>query len=88
MALQPYNPSVAKGRFHLTLPGDLVGEPVIHTVGTRFGVVTTIRRANLEEGSGWIILEMEGPDDAVEGAVAWLQERGVTVDRLEGQGER
>jgi ABC-type methionine transport system ATPase subunit len=79
---------VAKGRFHLTLPGDLVEEPVIHTIGTRFPVVTTIRRANLEEGSGWIILEMEGPDDAVEDAVAWLQERGVTVDRLEDQGQQ
>lgn len=75
---------MAKGRFHLTLPGDLVGEPVIHTLGSRFGVVTTIRRANLEEGSGWVILEMEGPDDAVEDAIAWARELGVTVDRIEG----
>jgi ABC-type methionine transport system ATPase subunit len=74
---------VAKGRFHLTFPGDLVGEPIIHTLGSDFGVVTTIRRANLEEGSGWVILEMEGTDEAVDRAVAWLRERGVTVDRLE-----
>ena len=72
-----------KGRFHLTLPGDLVGEPIIHTLGSDFGVVTTIRRANLEEGSGWVILEMDGTDENVDGAVAWLRERGVTVDRLE-----
>lgn len=78
---------MAKGRFHLTLPGDLVGEPVIHTLGSRFGVVTTIRRANLEEGSGWVILEMEGPDDAVESAIAWARERGVTVDPIE-EGDR
>ena len=74
---------MAKGRFHLTLPGDLVGEPIIHTLGSDFGVVTTIRRANLEEGSGWVILEMDGTDESVDGAVAWLRERGVTVDRLE-----
>ena len=73
---------MAKGRFHLTLPGELVGEPVIHTIGSRFGLVTTIRRANLEEGSGWVILEMEGTDEALDGAVAWLRERGVTVDRI------
>ncbi|MGH2737328.1 MAG: NIL domain-containing protein [Actinomycetota bacterium] len=73
-----------KGRFHLTLPGDLVGEPVIHTLGSRFGVVTTIRRANLEEGSGWIILEMEGTDEAIAMAIAWARERGVTVDRIDG----
>jgi hypothetical protein len=65
------------------LPGDLVGEPIIHTLGSDFGVVTTIRRANLEEGSGWVILEMDGTDENVDGAVAWLRERGVTVDRLE-----
>jgi hypothetical protein len=74
---------VAKGRFHLTLPGELVGEPIIHTLGSDFGVVTTIRRANLEEGSGWVILEMDGTDESVDDAVAWLRERGVTVDRLE-----
>jgi hypothetical protein len=55
---------------------------VIHTIGSRFGLVTTIRRANLEEGSGWVILEMEGTDEALDGAVAWLRERGVTVDRI------
>ena len=75
---------MAKGRFHLTLHGDLVGEPVIHTLGSRFGVVTTIRRANLEEGSGWVILEMEGADEALDRALAWLRERGVTVDPIEG----
>jgi ABC-type methionine transport system ATPase subunit len=76
---------VAKGRFHLTLPGDLVGEPVIHTVGSRFGVVTTIRRANLEEGSGWVILEIDGEEDAIEEALRWLRDRGVQVDRI-GEG--
>jgi hypothetical protein len=74
---------VAKGRFHLTLPGDLVGEPIIHTLGSDFGVVTTIRRASLEEGSGWVILEMDGTDESVDDAVSWLRERGVIVDRLE-----
>lgn len=78
-----YNPGVAKGRFHLTLPGELVGEPIIHTLGSEFGIVTTIRRANLEEGSGWVILEMEGPDEALDRAMGWLREQGVTVDRLE-----
>jgi hypothetical protein len=74
---------MVKGRFHLTLPGELVGEPIIHTLGSEFGVVTTIRRASLEEGSGWVILEMEASDESLERAIAWLTERGVTVDRIE-----
>jgi prephenate dehydratase len=58
-------------------------EPVIHTLGTRFGLVTTIRRANLEEGSGWVILEMDGSPGSISDALAWLAERGVQVDRID-----
>lgn len=74
---------MAGGRFHLTFPGHLMDEPVIHTLGTRFGLVTTIRRANLEEGSGWVILEMDGPDRSLREALAWLAERGVEADRID-----
>jgi len=74
---------VAGGRFHLTFPGHLVEEPVIHTLGTRFGLVTTIRRANLEEGSGWVILEMAGSDESLRAALAWLDEQGVDANRID-----
>lgn len=74
---------MATGRFHLTLPGKLVEEPVIHTLGSRFGLVTTIRRANLEEGSGWVILEVDGSVEAIQEAVRWLLEQGVQVDRID-----
>jgi ABC-type methionine transport system ATPase subunit len=74
---------VTKARFHLTFPEHLISEPVIHRVGSDFDVVTNIRRANIEERQGWVILEMEGPDDAISAAAAWLVEQGLHVDRLE-----
>jgi len=77
---------VARGRFHLTLPERLSDEPVIHTLGTRFGVVTNIRRASIEDRTAWIILELEGPDRAVEDAVRWLAEQDVKVERIEDSG--
>jgi ABC-type methionine transport system ATPase subunit len=75
---------LAKGRFHLTFPEQLIREPIIYSLGRRFGLVTNIRRANVdpEEGQGWVILEMEGADDALTEAVAWLIDRGVHVERL------
>jgi ABC-type methionine transport system ATPase subunit len=79
----PYNPPVARGRFHLTLPERLSDEPVIHTLGARFGVVTNIRRASIEDRTAWIILELEGPDRAVEDALRWLAEQDVKVERIE-----
>ena len=71
-------------RLHLTFPPELVQEPVVYTLGSRFGVVTNIRRANVEDRSAWMILDLDGPEEAVAEAVAWLGEQGVQVDRIEG----
>ena len=74
---------MTSARFHLTFPEHLISEPVIHRVGTDFELVTNIRRANIEEGHGWVILEMEGDDEQIANAVAWLAGQGVQIDRLE-----
>jgi L-aspartate semialdehyde sulfurtransferase ferredoxin len=73
-------------RFHVTFPEALVDEPVVYTLGRRFDVVTNIRRASLEDRSGWMILELEGDEAAVGEAVSWLLEQGVEVSRLDEEG--
>jgi ABC-type methionine transport system ATPase subunit len=73
---------VTRARLHLTFPPHLASEPVIQQVGTEFGLVTNIRRANIEERGGWVILEVDGDADRVAAAVAWLDERGLQVDRI------
>jgi ABC-type methionine transport system ATPase subunit len=72
-------------RFHLTFPEHLIDEPVIHELGKRFDVVTNIRGANVDERYAWVIVELEGTDEAIGGAVAWLIDKGITVERL-GEG--
>ncbi len=66
----------------LTFPEELVREPVVAQLVRRFDVEPNIRRASVEAHQGWIICELTGDPAAVEGAVAWLQEIGVSVDRL------
>ena len=73
-------------RFHLTFPERLVREPVIHTLGQRFGLVTNIRRANVDDRTAWVILEMDGPGDRLDAALSWLAEQGVQVERIEDSG--
>jgi ABC-type methionine transport system ATPase subunit len=73
---------VISARLHLTFPEHLSGEPVIYRLGTEFGLVTNIRRANLEDRYGWVILEVSGEEQAIADAAAWLTDRGVQVDRL------
>ena len=74
---------VVKARLHLTFPERLLSVPVVHRIGTDFGLVTNIRRANLEESGGWVILEVEGEVDRIAEAIVWLSDQGLQVDRIE-----
>jgi ABC-type methionine transport system ATPase subunit len=74
---------VSKARLHLTFAGDLSSDPVLHHVATEFGLVTNIRRANIEDRGGWVIVEVEGEDARIAEAVAWLAQRGLQVDRID-----
>jgi ABC-type methionine transport system ATPase subunit len=69
-------------RVRLTFPEELVREPVVAQLVRRFDVEPNIRRASVEAHEGWIICELDGDQVAIEGAVAWLEEIGVRVDRL------
>jgi ABC-type methionine transport system ATPase subunit len=71
------------GRFHLTFPAGFGEEPVIHALGERFGLVTNITRANLEESGGWVILDLRGAHQRLDEAVSWLAEQGVRVERID-----
>ena len=73
-----------KLRLHLTFPENLIQEPIIWRLGRQYDIVTNIRRANVEEKVGWVILEVEGTDEALEQGVTWMKELGVQVDRLDG----
>jgi ABC-type methionine transport system ATPase subunit len=75
---------VSTTRLHLTFPERLISEPVIHRMGRDFELVTNIRRTNIEDRGGWVILEVEGDDAAIARAVTWLAEQGLQVDRIEG----
>lgn len=75
---------MARARLHLTFPRSFTSEPVVQRVATDFGLVVNLRRANLEEDrGGWVILEVEGPEERIAAAVAWLADRGLQVDRIQ-----
>jgi len=73
-----------KLRLHLTFPEQLIQYPIIWRLGRQYDIITNIRRANVEESVGWVILEVEGAEEALDQGVAWMQEMGVQVDRLSG----
>ncbi|MEA2671037.1 MAG: L-aspartate semialdehyde sulfurtransferase ferredoxin [Chloroflexota bacterium] len=76
---------MARRRVRLTFSPRLVTEPVIHQLGSRFAVVTNIRRADVTRDEGWVVLEVEGEPDDVERSLAWCADLGVRVDPVEGE---
>jgi ABC-type methionine transport system ATPase subunit len=75
---------MAKRRAKFTFPTDLVTEPVIFDLGHKFRVVTNIRRADVREDVGWVILELEGEDEEIESGLDWVMSMGVRVDPVSG----
>lgn len=70
-------------KIRLTFPELLIKEPIVHTLGTRFDLVTNIRRADVRETTGWVVLEVTGPEERLDEAARYLEEVGVRVDDLE-----
>jgi L-aspartate semialdehyde sulfurtransferase ferredoxin len=71
-------------RLFVSFPEELVDRPMIYEVVKRFDVVPSIRRANVEAHSGWVILELTGEQDQLDATVAYLEEVGCTVNTMEG----
>ncbi|MGB0731259.1 MAG: NIL domain-containing protein [Miltoncostaeaceae bacterium] len=70
-------------RVRLTFPETLVREPIVHRLSTEHDVVCNIRRADVRDRTGWVILEISGDTNDVAAAREWLEDTGVRVDDLE-----
>ena len=75
---------MAKRRAKFTFPTDLITRPVIFDLGRNFQLVTNIRRADVREDVGWVILELEGEAGEIERGLDWVTSVGVRVDPVSG----
>ncbi len=75
---------MAKRRVMFTFPSELIGEPVIYRLGLDFKVVTNIRRADVTENRGWVLMELEGAEEDIERGIAWVSTKGIRVDPASG----
>jgi hypothetical protein len=62
----------------------LIKEPVVYRLGRDFQIVTNVRRADIQEGIGWVILELEGEQEAIDSGLEWVRSLGVRVDPAVG----
>ncbi len=75
---------MTKIRLHVSFPEELVDRPMLYEMMKAHDVIPNLRRAAVEAHSGWVILELSGESVAVDGAIAYLEGVGCTVNRMEG----
>ena len=62
----------------------MIKEPVIYKLGMDFEIVTNIRRADVRDSMGWVVLELEGDDEIIQNGLDWVASTGVRVDPIGG----
>ena len=75
---------MVKSQVMFTFPEELIREPIIYTLSHQFKVVTNIRRADVSENRGWVVLELEGEEAEIEQGISWVISKGVRVDPVIG----
>jgi len=71
-------------RVKFTFPTGLITEPVIYQLAQQFQVVTNIRRADVREQMGWVVLELDGDEEEIQRGLDWVTKLGVRVDPVSG----
>jgi L-aspartate semialdehyde sulfurtransferase ferredoxin len=74
---------MARMRIRLTFPAALIQEPIVYRLVKDFDIVINIRRADVKADHGWMALELEGDEAALERGIKWLKDKGVKVDPIE-----
>ncbi|MEE8470502.1 MAG: NIL domain-containing protein [Dehalococcoidia bacterium] len=75
---------MAKRQVMFTFPQELITEPIIHNLGHQFKIVTNVRRADITESRGWVVLELEGDEADIEQGLSWVASKGIRVDPVTG----
>lgn len=67
----------------LNFPGELKDEPVICQLCKQFDIVLSIIEASFSTEIGWAVLILEGSNEEVKKAFAFLKNRGVEIKNLQ-----
>jgi len=70
---------MAKRQLDMIFPENLVKEPVIWEMSKKFDVIFNIRRARVTETIGELVIELDGENEILDGAIEWLRKKGIKV---------
>ncbi len=75
---------MAKKQVTLIFPQHLIREPLVYLMAKECEVMPNIRRAKVTESIGEMTLELEGTEEGLKKAVAFLEKKGVKVEPVVG----
>jgi ABC-type methionine transport system ATPase subunit len=70
---------MADRRVKLTYPQALVDQPILHQMIGRFGLLTNIHRAEVNDAGGWLVVDLRGEEETINRALDWLRQLGIEV---------
>ena len=56
----------------------------MYELGIKFNVVTNIRRSEITDSGGWVILELDADKEEIKKSIKWAEDEGVIVTLIEG----
>ena len=75
---------MSKVKIKLFFSGPSIKRPLVYELGTKFNVVTNIRRAEITDSGGWVILELDAEKEEIKKSIKWAEDEGVIVTLIEG----
>jgi len=75
---------MAKKMVKLIFPQELIKEPVTFRMARQFDVIPNIRRANVTETVGELVLKLEGEEENLEKGIKYMTDLGVKVEPVVG----
>lgn len=75
---------MGKQRVKFSFSAEMIKEPVIYQLGRGFKIVTNIRRADVGDKMGWVLLELDGEEAEIKRGLDWVNSTGVRVDPVSG----
>ena len=73
---------IVQQRVKLTYHVILLSQPVLYQLIKQFDLITNILHANVNPTEGWLVLDIEGEQEKVEGGLAWVTAQGIYVERI------
>lgn len=73
---------IVQQRVKLTYPVVQLNQPVLYQLIKQFDLITNILHAHVTPAEGWLVLDIEGEQEKVEGGLAWVTSQGIQVERI------